>query len=161
LHAALRDSLGARGFFEILKINRLDLRHIRKGESLVVALEPGDSVRFSPFPTSMEAASQFSKLLLVSIRVQAFAAYEHGRLARWGPTSTGRKETPTPSRLYHTNWKDKERSSTVNENGFYLAVNLDNFRISFISKASRPASESLLRAPSKRTRWLYDWSRRS
>ena len=45
-------------------------------------------------------------------RVQAFAAYDSGALVRWGPTSTGRREMPTPARLFHTNWKARQRTST-------------------------------------------------
>jgi hypothetical protein len=159
---ALRDSLGEAGFFEILKINRLDLRHIRKGDSLIVALAPADSLRFSPFPLQADAASALPKLLLVSVRVQAFAAYESGRLKRWGPTSTGREETPTPPRLYHTNWKDKERVSTFNDEWqLTWYVNLDNFlgiSLHQYELPGRPASHSCVRLLEEDARWLYGWS---
>jgi hypothetical protein len=54
------------------------------------------------------------KLLLVARRVQAFGAYEQGRLVRWGPVSTGKKSTPTPTGLFHTNWHARGKVSTEN-----------------------------------------------
>jgi hypothetical protein len=159
---ALRDSLGRAGFFEILKVNRLDLKHIRQGDSLVVALGKVDTLRLSPFPLEIDASARFPKLLLVSVRVQAFAAYEHGRLVRWGPTSTGRRETPTPARLYHTNWKDKERVSTFNDEWqLTWYVNLDNFlgiSLHEYELPGRPASHSCVRLLEEDARWLYGWS---
>jgi hypothetical protein len=164
---ALRDSLGKPAFHEVLKINRLDIQHVRAGDSLVVPegfrdARAVDSLRHSPFPIAIPAVDSLSKFLLVSIRVQAFAAYERGRLVHWGPTSTGRRDTPTPVGLYHTNWKDKERTSTVN--GEWLLtwyVNLDNLSgVSFhqYGLPGRPASHSCIRLLEEDARWLYDWA---
>jgi hypothetical protein len=182
--------LGQEGFRQVLKINRVDLDHVRKGDSLIVPLgspessesaggstppaaDPAsthplrappaaDSLRFSPFPLVLDGRAALPKLLLISIRVQAFAAYEQGKLVRWGPTSTGRKETPTPVGLFHTNWKDKERTSTVNEEWLLTwYVNLENrLGVSLHQYAlpGRPASHSCIRLLEEDARWLYGWS---
>lgn len=160
--AALRDSVGPAGFFEILKLNRLDPGHIRQGDSLIVSRGAPDTLRLSPFPEEIAAARGLPKLLLVSLRVQAFAAYQGGCLVRWGPTSSGRRETPTPPRLYHTNWKDKERVSTFNDEWeLTWYVNLDNFlgiSLHQYELPGRPASHSCIRLLEEDARWLYGWS---
>lgn len=167
--ASLIDSLGSARFQAVLKINRIDLQHARKGDSLIVPAGiaggnpgPPDSLAFSPFPPVLGAADSVPKLFLISIRVQAFAGYEYGRLVRWGPTSTGRKEMPTPAGLYHVNWKDKERTSTFNEEWQLLwYANLDNTLGTSIHQYAlpgRPASHSCVRLLEVDARWLYHWS---
>jgi hypothetical protein len=44
-----------------------------------------------------QACASRSKLLVVDQRGQAFAAYEHGSLVRWGPVSSGRAPMATPA----------------------------------------------------------------
>ena len=182
--------MGEGGFHQFLKVNRLDLQHVRKGDSLIVPVRAmdrsprgdgpsivpagqmgttvataspvGDSLYFAPFPQSLAGLGDQPKHLLISIRVQAYAAYEGGRLVRWGPTSTGRKETPTPARLYHVNWKDKDRISTVNEEWHLTwVVNLDNLlgvSIHQYELPGRPASHSCVRLLEEDARWLYGWA---
>jgi hypothetical protein len=164
---ALHDSLGANAWTWVMKVNRVDSAHVRQGDTLVVPLTPpapGDTLAFalSPFPVGFAAARDTAKLLLISRRVQAFAVYDSGRLVRWGPVSTGRRETPTPAGLYHTNWKDKERYSTVDESWllrWYL--NLDNFlgvSLHEYELPGRPASHSCVRLLESDARWLYGWA---
>jgi hypothetical protein len=102
-----------------------------------------------------------AKLLLVSLRVQAFAAYDSGRLVRWGPVSSGRKAMPTPVGLYHTNWKDERRVSTFDEEWLLLwYMNLHNFQgvsLHQYELPGRPASHSCLRLLEVDARWLYAW----
>jgi len=82
-------------------------------------------------PAVLPGASSLPKLVLVSLRVQAFGAYEGGRLRHWGPTSTGRRDKPTPPGLYHANWKAKERTSTIDDEWLLRwCVNIENSGIS-------------------------------
>lgn len=158
----LRRDLGEERFSTVLKLNRLDLDHVRDGDTLVVP----DSVRelraYSPFPEASPSADSLPKLVLVSLRVQAFAAYEGGALVRWGPTSTGRKELPTPRGLYHTNWKAKSRTSTVNDEWLLKwCVNIQNqMGISFhqYDLPGYPASHSCVRLLEDDAKWMYDWA---
>jgi hypothetical protein len=166
--AILRDSLDTDGFREVLKINRLDQAHIHRGDSLVIPTldraegRHRDSLACSPFPPTLDSARELPKLLLISIRVQAFAAYERGTLVRWGPTCTGRRDTPTPPGLYHTNWKARERRSTVNSEWLLSwYVNLDNLlgvSLHQYDLPGRPASHSCVRLLEEDARWLYGWS---
>ena len=60
---------------------------------------------YSPLPRRFTWAAYFPQAVVVSKRLQAFAAYEDGRLARWGPVSTGAAGSPTPGGLFHLNWR--------------------------------------------------------
>ncbi len=160
---ALRDSLGPAAFREVLKINRVDLAHVRAGDSLVIPAPDAafDSLRYAPFPRKLARVDSLEKFLLVSLRMQAFGAYERGRLIRWGPTSSGKKQTPTPARLYHVNWKDRERVSTIDEEWLLTwYINLDNLDGISLHQYGMPgyaASHSCLRLLEEDARWLYAW----
>jgi hypothetical protein len=158
----LKSELGEEGLALVLKINRRDLKHVRQGETLVVPEMMGDITALSPFPPKIEVAESIPKLLLVSRRVQAFGAYEFGQLIRWGPTSTGKKATPTPPGLYHTNWKSKERTSTFNEEWVLRwYFNLDSVEgISFhqYDLPGHPASHACIRLLEEDAQWIYNWA---
>lgn len=158
----LYQSLGKDRFLLALKVNRRDSTHVRNGDSLMVPDSSAQLLDLSPFPRAIPSADDLAKLLLVSRRVQAFAAYESGKLVRWGPTSTGRESLQTPEGLYHTNWKDAERTSTFNEEWLLKwYVNLDNFLgISFhlFELPGYPASHSCVRLLEDDAIWLYDWA---
>src|SRR5262245_19797933 len=111
----LRSEIGEEQMAIVLRVNRVDARHVRAGDTLLVPEQMTELSTLSPFPPEVEMARDIPKLLFVARRIQAFGAYEYGRLVRWGPTSTGKKSTPTPTGLYHTNWRSKATRSTVNE----------------------------------------------
>jgi hypothetical protein len=102
------------------------------------------------------------KILIFSYPVQAFAAYEYGTLVRWGPTSLGKRSTPTPTGLYFTNWKAKETISTVNEEWVLpWAFNIDNFNgisIHQFELPGYPASHSCARLLEADAEWIYYWA---
>jgi lipoprotein-anchoring transpeptidase ErfK/SrfK len=158
---AFRDSLDGDTWMMVLKVNRVDSMHVRVGDTLSVP-SAHDLLALSPFPTVFDAVRDTSKLLLVSRRVQAFGVYEAGRLVRWGPVSTGRKDKPTPVGLYHTNWKDQHRLSTIDSTWvlkWYL--NLDNFQgvsLHEFELPGRPASHSCIRLLEEDARWLFGWA---
>ncbi len=159
---ALRTELGEENLATVLKLNRIDLRYARRGDTLMVADSLGDLLALSPFPSTLKAVRDIPTLLLVSRRVQAFAAYEQGRLVRWGPVSTGKRSTPTPAALYYANWRMKSRRST--DNPAWLLewyVNFENFRgISFHQYAlpGYPGSHACVRLLEEDARWIYDWA---
>ncbi len=158
----LTSELGKEGFTLVLKLNRVDLDHVRQGEALIVPGKVLDLLAHSPFPSELEQVRPIPKLILVSRRIQALAAYESGRQVYWAPTSTGKKATPTPPGLFHTNWKSKERVSTVDEQWLLRwYYNLDNFEgVSMHQYAlpGYPASHSCIRLLEEDARWIYDWA---
>ncbi len=151
------------GFLAILHINRIDLEHLRDGATLIVPESPSSLRALSPFPDALGAAvPSAAKLLLVSRRVQAFAAYESGTLVRWGAVSTGRRETPTPAGLFATNWRSKLRRST--DNAAWLLPWYVNFinssGVSFhqFDLPGYPASHACVRLLEADAKWIFDWA---
>jgi len=158
--SGLARRLGPDSFAVVLALNRIDLAHARQGDTLVVP-STFDLARLSPFPDTLPAARTLPKLLLVSARVQAFGAYESGRLRRWGPTSTGRQEKPTAPGLYHTNWRQRRRVSTFNDewvlNWYVNLGNFDGISLHQYELPGRPASHSCVRLLEDDAAWLYHW----
>lgn len=157
----LRESLGEQRFGEVLKLNRIDLDHARQGEYLLVPTEVEDWLALSPFPRQWSALAGPPKFIAVSLRLQAWAAFEDGQQVRWGPVSTGRKTTPTYPGLYHTNWCQRERRSTFNDEWqLKWYVNLHNWNgISFHQYAlpGYPDSHSCVRLAEDDSEWIYRW----
>jgi len=159
---ALIDSLGAEHWKQVLKLNRVDLAHVRDRDSLILPDIFGDSLDLAPFPRTLAAVRDTAKLVLVSLRLQAFAAYDSGQLVQWGPTSTGRKAKPTPAGLYHVTWKDRDRISTVDDEWrLFWCVNIDNHEgvsLHQYELPGRPASHSCVRLLESDAMWVYAWA---
>jgi lipoprotein-anchoring transpeptidase ErfK/SrfK len=158
----IKAEIGEETMAAVLKLNRVDAGHIRKGDTLLIPEDFSDLSKLSPFPSEIEQARDVPRLLLVSRRVQAFGAYEFGRIVRWGPTSTGKKSTPTPAGLYHTNWRSKATRSTVNS-AWLLRwyFNLDNAKgisIHEYELPGYPASHSCIRLLADDAAWFYGWA---
>jgi len=158
----LKSEIGEEKMAFLLKLNRLDAQHLRAGVTLVIPEQVDELTTFSPFPQRLETVREIPKLILVSLRVQAFGAYEFGNLAHWGPTSSGKKATPTPAGLYHTNWKSKATRSSINADWLLpWYFNLDNQRgISFhqYDLPGYPASHGCLRLLADDAAWIYGWA---
>jgi hypothetical protein len=157
----LRESMGAQRFDEALKLNRIDLRHARQGDRLVLPESAGDWLALAPFPPVWKELEGQPKLIAVSLRLQAWAAYEEGRLIRWGPVSSGREASPTLTGLYHTNWCQKERRSTFNDEWqLKWYINLHNWNgISFhqYELPGYPDSHACIRLAADDSEWIYHW----
>jgi hypothetical protein len=158
----LQKTYGVDGFQAILHLNRIDLAHVRDGGTLIVPDGPASMADLSPFPASVGDDHWMPpRLLLVSRRVQAFAAYEAGTLVRWGATSTGRRETPTPAGLFAANWRSKLRRSS--DNAEWLLPWYVNFinesGVSFHQFAlpGYPASHACVRLLVDDAKWIFDW----
>ncbi|RYD51387.1 MAG: murein L,D-transpeptidase [Sphingobacteriales bacterium] len=147
----------------ILALNRIDASHLGRKDSLVVPdTFMTDFLLYAPYPQSLPQAKDIRKMVLFSYPVQAFAAYENGRLVRWGPTSMGKKSTPTPTGLFFANWKALETHSTVDPSW----VLKWNFNVSnkggvgwhLYDLPGYPASHSCMRLLKEDAQWLYDWA---
>jgi lipoprotein-anchoring transpeptidase ErfK/SrfK len=157
---ALPRRFGPESLAVVLRLNRVDLEHARLGDTLVVP-STFDLARLAPFPDTLPTARALPKLIVVSAHVQAFGAYEAGRLVRWGPTSTGRKEKVTPAGVYHTNWRQRQRISTFNDewvlNWYINLSNFDGISLHQYELPGRPASHSCVRLLEDDAAWLYGW----
>jgi hypothetical protein len=164
--AATERDLGARftpsQLAVLEKLNRADAAHLPRLDYLVVpSVWYDDELRYSPFPLSYPAASSLRKLLVVDQPAQAFAAYEEGRLVRWGPISSGRRTYPTPSGSFHLNWRSRGRHSTVNPE-WYMEwyFNFDNARglaLHAYALPGYPASHACIRLLARDAIWIYEW----
>jgi hypothetical protein len=144
------------------KINRADVVSLPRQEALVIpAVWHDDEVQYSPFPLYYPGAADFPKFLVVDQPAQAFAAYEVGRLVRWGPVSSGRQAHPTPDGLFHLNWRSAGRRSTVNPR-WYMRwyFNFHNARglaLHEYALPGYPASHACIRLLERDAVWIYHW----
>ncbi len=144
------------------KLNRKDLLKIRPGEELIVPIDWNYSpLAYSPFPMRSESIGQFQKAIVVSLRTQAFGAYETGQLVQWGPVNSGRRDTPTPTGLLHLTWKAKERVSTDNPEWllrwYFNLVNGTGVSFHLYELPGYPVSHACLRLLERDAQWLYSW----
>lgn len=160
--ATLRSELGDEGMRTVLKLNRRDDRHIQSGSVLLVPEDPGAAIEHSPFPADLPQAATLPKLILVSLRVQAFAAYEHGRQVLWGPVSSGSEKYPTPTTLFHVNWRSERRASSLNPAWimrWYLNIHTSmGLALHEYAMPGHPASRGCVRLLHEDAVWLYDWA---
>lgn len=158
----LRQRFDQRQLSLLEKLNRADVEHLVRLAALVIPAQwLDDELLYSPFPLSYPWAADHPKALVVHQPSQAFAAYEHGRLVRWGPVSSGREEYPTPPGLFHLNWRSPGRRSTI-DSDWYMPwyFNFHNDRglaLHQLELPGYPASHACIRLLERDARWLYDW----
>lgn len=158
----LEKAVGAEQVPIVLALNRIDAGHL-KTDALVVVPDPAADMRsLSPFPAAVESLALVPKALLVSQKIQAFAAYEYGILVRWGATSTGKASTPTPSRLYYANWKGKLVISTINAEWimpwYFNLANFEGISMHQYDLPGYPASHACVRFSEADAMWMYEWA---
>ncbi len=147
----------------ILALNRLDEGNIRRADTLIIPEKIlSDFNQYSPFPATVSMLKDVNKIVIFSYPIQAFAAYEHGTLVYWGPTSMGSKIHPTPTGLHFANWKAKETISTVDDEWKlkwnFNIENKEGVGWHQYTMPGYPASHSCLRMLEKQARWMYDWA---
>ena len=147
----------------ILAINRISSKVIKSGKVLLLPdTLTNQLLNYSPYPDSLKGFDTLPKLIIVSRRIQAFAIYEKGILKRWGPVSSGKKSTPTPAGLFHTNFKVKRKVSS--ENSSWILPWYFNFYaqrgIAFhqYTLPGYPASHACVRMQEKDAKWIFDWA---
>lgn len=150
-------------------INRVLIENVEIGDTLVVPAPDGyelDFRAYSPFPRYYPGSSDFDKLFIIHKSIQAWAAYEYGRLARWGIVNTGAPESPTPTGRYNFNWKTEYRVSSLSPPGeeweMYWVFNFHDVRGIHIHQypmpTGGPTSHGCVRLVEDDARWIYDWA---
>ena len=146
----------------LLALNRVDEKNLARLKSVIVPDTFVDLKYYSPYPDSLSAVKDVSKIIFFSYPAEAFAAYDHGALVRWGPISLGKRKTPTPTGLYHTNWKSPEKRSTVKEEWIMKwYYNLDDkmgVSMHQYNMPGYPASHACVRLTEQDAMWFYDWA---
>jgi len=147
----------------ICKLNRIDVMRIHRVDSLIIpdtfSVQIND---YSPFPDSIPTYSSIRKIIVVSYPLQAFGAYEQGTLVRWGPVCMGKKATPTPIGLFHTNWKSKKQISTENPDWilpwYFNLVNNTGVSFHQFDLPGFPSSHSCIRMGEDDAMWMYSFA---
>lgn len=145
------------------KLNRADLHHLDGLTGLVVPdtwFE--DPLAYSPLPRRYPAGAHHGRLVVIHLPGQAFGAYEHGTLVRWGPISTGSRANQTPSGTFNLNWRARRHVSTINPTWVMeWAFNFENqLGLAMHQKElpGHPASHGCVRLLEDDARWLFGWA---
>ncbi len=141
------------------------------GDSLVLPARLADfdlsPLAYSPFPLDWPGATAIAKAVVIDKTTQTWAAYESGRLARWGPASTGAAATPTPSGRFTMNWRTLERESSEAPAGqrwlMRYVMNIHHLRGIHLHQydvvpTGPPQGHGCIRMVTTDAEWLYGWS---
>ncbi len=160
--AELTSIVGAEHMPAVLSLNRVDIKHLKAKQEIVVPDSFDDPFAPSSFPRSLSGLAAVPKMMFVSQTIQEFALYENGTLIRFGAVSTGKKSTQTPSKLYYANWKGKSVISTVDDSWIMpWYFNLDNFEgvsMHQFDLPGYPASHACIRMSEDDAKFIFDWA---
>ncbi len=144
------------------KLNRADRSHLDKLPQIAVpdSWDAGE-LALSPLPGRYSSSDAVSKLLVVHLPGQLFGAYEAGILVRWGPISSGGRDSPTPAGAFTLNWRSAGHSSSVNPNWFmrwyFNFGHREGLAFHEYSLPGLPASHGCIRLLERDARWLFEW----
>ena len=148
-------------------MNRVWLDDLRIGDTLALPTHLDQDPRaYAPFPRDYAGARDFDKLFIIHKGAQAWAAYESGRLERWGLVNTGAVDSQTPAGRYNFNWRERERVSTLSPPGetwrMRWVVNFHDARgihvHQYAMPIGEPASHGCVRTITRDAEWIYEWA---
>ncbi len=148
-------------------INYVRVHDLGIGDTLIVPSRVDLDMRaYAPFPRVYEGGASLDKMFVIDKEVQAWAAYEHGRLQRWGVVNTGAAGSRTPGGRYNFNWQEPERVSTESPEGeAWLMRWVFNFHYmrgfhvhQYTMPTGAPASHGCVRLIAADAKWIYEWA---
>ena len=147
----------------VYALNRIDAHRIKPGTQLIIPDSlVNDLNLYSPFPKSLDPLDSIGKTVVISQRIQAFALYENGNLLQWGPVSTGKQSTGTPSGLYYGNYKAKRKISTIDESWvmpyYFNFMNFEGIGTHEYTLPGYPASHGCVRMYREDAKFIYEWA---
>ena len=145
-------------------LNRRTIASYGVGDSIVVPTRYDVDFRaYSPFPLKYAGGQEFETLIVLDKTLQAFAAYEHGHLARWGIINTGDPaDAPTPNGRFNVTWREPYRVSDHNEEwemhcvvNFHLerGIHMHQYEM----PTGGPTSRGCVRLIDADAAWVYSW----
>ena len=145
----------------ILALNRIE--RLRPKRPIVVpACASEDFKTYSPFPENINMLGCIPKTVLINKRVQAFGLYENGELVKWGPVSTGKSSTRTPSGLNYGNYKAKRKVSTVDASWilpyYFNFMNFEGVGVHQYALPGYPASHGCVRLYMEDAKYIFEWA---
>ncbi len=149
--------------YTILALNRLDSKNKWRADTLIIPEKiESDFLKYSPFPDQVDILKNVKKIALFDYETHAYGLYENGSLVKWGPSSMGKKATPTKRGLMFTNWKKEVAISTSNsEWKLRWNFNIHNTMGIGWHQYDLPgfhASHSCLRLLEEDAKWMYNWA---
>ncbi|NNE47382.1 MAG: L,D-transpeptidase [Rhodothermales bacterium] len=160
-------SLGKKRSVLVGLLNRTLIGSLSVGDTVVVPNQYDLDFRaYSPFPRFYAGGREFDKLFIIDKSIQAFAAYEKGRLTRWGIVNTGAKESPTPNGRYNFNWRTEYRISSLSPRDepweMWWVFNFHQSRgihiHQFAMPTGGPTSHGCVRLIDDDAMWVYGWA---
>ncbi len=157
-----KETLGMVEFF-----NRVQVHDLGIGDTLILPSHYDlDHRAYAPFPRHYDGAAEFGKLFIIHKGIQAWAAYENGRLERWGLVNTGTVGSRTPAGRFNFNWKEESRVSTLSPPGeSWLMRWVFNFHHErgihihqYQMPTGAPASHGCVRLIMGDAQWIYNWA---
>lgn len=147
----------------ILRLNRVDAASYKRLDTIVIADNIDTNwMAYSIFPTELPLIKDVRKMIFFAYYPQLFAAYENGRLVRYGPTNMGKKSSPTPTGLFSCNWKAVETVSTVDDEWIlkwnFNVWNKGGVGFHQYQLPGYPASHSCMRLLEEDAKWMYTWA---
>jgi len=148
-------------------LNRVLIRNLEIGDTLVVPNRFDLDFRaYSPFPRYYPGGRDFDKLFIMDKSIQAFGAYEYGKLVRWGVINTGSPENPTPNGRFNFNWKEEYRVSSLSPPGepweMYWVFNFHDARGIHVHQYPMPTggpdSHGCVRLIDADAKWVFHWA---
>ena len=148
-------------------INRTLMQNFVIGDTIIVPSHFDLDFRaYSPFPRYYDGGRGFDKLFIMDKTIQAFAAYEEGRLARWGIINTGNPElTPTPNGRFNFNWQEEYRISSESPDDedweMYWVMNFHHNGMhvhQYEMPTGGPMSHGCVRLVDADAKWVYHWA---
>ena len=148
-----------------------DVTTLRTGDSVVLPARPADfdlsPLAYAPYPRAWAGAAEIERSVVVDLTSQTWAAYADGALVRWGPASTGKAATPTPTGRFTMNWRQLERESTEAPPGetwlMRYVMNIHAARGIHLHQynvvpSGPPEGHGCVRLVSADAEWLWDWT---
>jgi hypothetical protein len=157
-----KEKLGIVEFF-----NRVRITNLAVGDTLILPSHLDlDHRAYAPFPRHYPGAAGLDKLFIIHKAVQAWAAYEHGRLKRWGLVNTGAEGSRTPAGRFNFNWREERRVSDLSPPGeTWLMRYVFNFNHErgihvhqYQMPTGEPASHGCVRLILEDAKWIFEWA---
>lgn len=147
----------------ILALNRVDKNRLRPERPIIIPDCVAEEFNtYSPMPDNIDFLQCIPKTVLISKRVQAFGLYENGELVKWGPVSTGKSSTRTPSGLNYGNYKAKRKVSTVDPSWilpyYFNFMNFEGVGVHQYALPGYPASHGCVRLYMDDAKYIFDWA---
>ena len=148
----------------IYALNRMDSHRLNVGDKILIPDSvQTDLLAYAPFPQKLELIENMPKAVLVSRRIQGVALYEKGKLIKWGPASTGKKSTQTPTGIFYGNYKSKRKISTIDKDWimpyYFNFMNYEGIGTHEYTLPGYPASHGCVRLRNEEAVYIYNWAK--